>query len=126
MGTFKCACKMLKREKRQAISYGITVLFTVFVSFVFFNIINNDTLMDQTAAASGGSFSQVSVPLSSIIAFVVIIFCGLMIKYYICIGINDKQLLIWKQGNTMSVQVEAVGAFGMRTETRLLASLPAR
>ena len=54
------------------------------------------------------------------------IFCGLMIKYYICIGINDKQLLIWKQGNTMLVQVEAVGAFGMRTETRLLASLPAR
>ena len=40
--------------------------------------------------------------------------------------INDKQLLIWKQGNTMLVQVEAVGAFGMRTETRLLASLPAR
>ena len=39
MGTFKFACKMLKREKRQAISYGITVLFTVFVSFVFFNII---------------------------------------------------------------------------------------
>ena len=30
---------MLKREKKQAISYGITVLFTVFVSFVFFNII---------------------------------------------------------------------------------------
>lgn len=29
------------------------------------------------------------------------IFCRLMIKYYICIGINDKQLLIWKQGNTM-------------------------
>lgn len=81
MGTFKFACKMLKREKKQAISYGITVLFTVFVSFVFFNIINNDTLMDQTAAASGGSFSQVSVPLSSIIAFVVIIFCGLMMVY---------------------------------------------
>ena len=61
MGTFKFACKMLKREKRQAISYGVTVLFTVFVSFIFFNIINNDTLIDQTAAASGGSFSQVSV-----------------------------------------------------------------
>lgn len=81
MGTFKFACKMLKREKKQAISYGVTVLFTVFVSFVFFNIINNDYLMDQTAAASGGSFSQVSVPLSSIIAFVVIIFCGLMMVY---------------------------------------------
>ena len=39
MGTFKFACKMLKREKRQAISYGVTVLFTVFVSFIFFNII---------------------------------------------------------------------------------------
>lgn len=47
MGTFKFACKMLKREKKQAISYGITVLFTVFVSFVFFNIINNDTLMEH-------------------------------------------------------------------------------
>lgn len=58
MGTFKFACKMLKREKKQAISYGITVLFTVFVSFVFFNIINNDTLMDQTAAASGGFFHR--------------------------------------------------------------------
>ena len=81
MGTFKFACKMLKREKKQAISYDVTVLFTVFVSFVFFNIINNDYLMDQTAAASGGSFSQVSVPLSSIIAFVVIIFCGLMMVY---------------------------------------------
>lgn len=58
MGTFKFACKMLKREKKQAISYGVTVLFTVFVSFVFFNIINNDYLMDQTAAASGGSFHR--------------------------------------------------------------------
>lgn len=47
MGIFKFACKMLKREKKQAISYGITVLFTVFVSFAFFNIINNDALMDQ-------------------------------------------------------------------------------
>ena len=81
MGTFKFACKMLKREKRQAISYGITVLFTVFVSFVFFNIINNDALMDQTAAGSGGSFSQVSVPLSSIIGFVVLIFCGLLFVF---------------------------------------------
>ena len=34
MGTFKFSCKMLKREKKQAISYGITILFTVFVSFV--------------------------------------------------------------------------------------------
>lgn len=71
MGTFKFACKMLKREKKQAISYGITVHFLLSLyHLIFFNIINNDTLMDQTAAASGGSFSQVSVPLSSIIAFV--------------------------------------------------------
>lgn len=81
MGIFKFACKMLKREKKNAISYGITVLFTIIVSFVFFNIINNNALMDQTIAESGGSFSQVSVPLSSIIAFVVILFCGLMMVY---------------------------------------------
>lgn len=81
MGTFKFACKMLKREKKNAISYGLTVLFTLVVSFIFFNIMNNDSLMDQTAASSGGSFQQVSVPLSSIIAIVVILFCALMMMY---------------------------------------------
>lgn len=81
MGTFKFACKMLKKEKKKAISYGMTVLFTVFISFIFFNIMNNQSLMDQTAATSGGSFQQVSVPISSLIAFVVILFCGLMMMY---------------------------------------------
>ena len=103
MGTFKFACKMLKREKKQAISYGIPVLFTVFVSFVFFNIINNDTLMDQTAAASGGSFSQVSVPLSSIIAFVVIMFCGLMMVYansFFCIHKTKEFAILAMSGSS--------------------------
>lgn len=81
MGTFKFSMKMLKKEKKKGISYGLTVLFTVFVSFVFFNIMNNDALMDKTAATSGGTFQQVSVPLSSLIAFVVILFCGLMMMY---------------------------------------------
>lgn len=107
MGTFKFACKMLKREKRQAISYGVTVLFTVFVSFIFFNIINNDTLMDQTAAASGGSFSQVSVPLSSIIAFVVIIFCGLMMVYansFFCTHKTKEFAILAMSGSSFFIQ----------------------
>ena len=59
--------------------------------------------MDQTAAASGGSFSQVSVPLSSIIAFVVIMFCGLMMVYansFFCIHKTKEFAILAMSGSS--------------------------
>ena len=50
MGTFKFSMRMLVKDYKKSIFYGITLVFAVAVCFVFFNIINNADLADQTIA----------------------------------------------------------------------------
>ena len=40
MGTFKFSMRMLVKDYKKSIFYGITLVFAVAVCFVFFNIIN--------------------------------------------------------------------------------------
>lgn len=54
MGTFKFSMRMLVKDYKKSLFYGITLIFAVAVCFVFFNIINNTDLADQTIAKSGG------------------------------------------------------------------------
>ena len=41
MGTFKFSMRMLVKDYKKSLFYGITLIFAVAVCFVFFNIINN-------------------------------------------------------------------------------------
>ena len=57
--------KFLLINYEAVIFYGITLIFAVAVCFVFFNIINNPDLADQAIARSGGTWSDVQMPFSS-------------------------------------------------------------
>ena len=67
MGIFKFSMRMLVKDYKKSLFYGITLIFAVAVCFVFFNIINNPDLADQAIARSGGTWSDVQMPFSSVL-----------------------------------------------------------
>lgn len=77
MGTLRFSLKMLKREYQKSLIYTLTLCLTIAVTFLFFNIINNPYLIDK-ATFTGGTFS---LPFSSILSFLIILFCGFMIIF---------------------------------------------
>lgn len=81
MGTLKFSMKMLIRDYKKSLFYGLTLVFAVAVSFVFFNIINNTQLADQSVAVGGGTWQNVQMPFSSILSFLIICFCCFMIFF---------------------------------------------
>ena len=81
MGIFKFSMRMLVKDYKKSLFYGITLIFAVAVCFVFFNIINNPDLADQAIARSGGTWSDVQMPFSSVLSFLIICFCCFMIFF---------------------------------------------
>lgn len=81
MGTFKFSMTMLIKDYKKSLFYGITLVFAVAVSFIFFNIINNQDLADQMIASSGGTWQNVSMPFSSVLSFMIVCFCCFMIFF---------------------------------------------
>lgn len=81
MGTFKFSMTMLVKDYKKSLFYGITLVFAVAVSFVFFNIINNKDLADQMIASSGGTWQDVKMPFSSVLSFMIVCFCCFMIFF---------------------------------------------
>lgn len=81
MGTLRFSMTMLIRDYRKSIFYGMTLVFAVAVSFVFFNIINNKDLVDQMVASSGGTWHEVKMPFSSVLSFLIVCFCCFMIFF---------------------------------------------
>ena len=81
MGTFRFSMRMLVKDYKKSLFYGITLIFAVAVCFVFFNIINNPDLADQTIAKSGGTWNDVQMPFSSVLSFLIICFCCFMIFF---------------------------------------------
>ncbi|MGN1183228.1 MAG: ABC transporter permease [Faecalibacillus sp.] len=81
MGTFKFSMKMLIRDYKKSLFYGLTLVFAVAICFVFFNIINNEHLADQTIMTSGATWQNVQVPFSTTLSFMVICFCCFMIFF---------------------------------------------
>jgi len=79
MGIIKFALKMLVKDKRKSIAFTMTMFFTVVTAFIFFNIINNPYLSDNTASTGGASFDEVSVPLATLISFGIILFSCFML-----------------------------------------------
>ena len=81
MGTFRFSMRMLVKDYKKSLFYGITLIFAVAVCFVFFNIINNPDLADQAIARSGGTWNDVQMPFSSVLSFLIICFCCFMIFF---------------------------------------------
>ena len=81
MGNFKFALSMLVKESKKSFFYGITLVFTIAVTFIFFNIINNDYLKNQGIVSGGATWKQVQVPFSTSLSFLIIIFCCFMIFF---------------------------------------------
>lgn len=81
MGTLKFSMKMLVKDYKKNLFYGLTLIFAVAVCFIFCNIINNEYLVDQAIASGGGTWSDVEMPFSSVLSFLIIGFCCFMIFF---------------------------------------------
>lgn len=92
MGNFKFALMMLIRDYKKTIFYALTMVLTIAVSFVFFNIINNDLLIDHSPITIGGG-GAVIVPFSTMLSFLIIMFCCFMLffanDFYVSRKTND-------------------------------------
>ncbi len=81
MGVFLFSLKMLRKEYKKAIVYAMTLMFTVAVCFIFFDIMSNSLLASNEAVRGGSSWQQMYVPVSTLLAFLVILFCCAMIIF---------------------------------------------
>ena len=81
MGTLRFSLTMLVKNYKKSLFYGITLVFAVAVSFVFFNIINNKDLADQTIATSGATWQDVRMPFTAVLSFMIVCFCCFMIFF---------------------------------------------
>ncbi|MEG0366035.1 MAG: FtsX-like permease family protein [Coprobacillus sp.] len=77
MGTLRFSMHMLKKEYQKSLIYTLTLCLTISVTFLFFNIIDNPYLFEETTFTKQG----LSLPFSSILSFLVIVFCGFMIIF---------------------------------------------
>lgn len=81
MGAFLFSMKMLKKEYKKTFMYAFTLMFTIAACLIFFNIMANETLVVNETVRGGGNWVQVSVPLTTGLAFLIIIFCSAMIIF---------------------------------------------
>ena len=81
MGNFKFAMTLLVKEYKKSAFYALTMVFSIAVCFIFFNIMNNDLLADPGAVVGGATWNQVNVPLSTTLSFIIICFCCFMIFF---------------------------------------------
>lgn len=104
MGTLKFAIKMLKKEYKKSLVYTLTLCLTIAVTFLFFNIIDNQYLVTE---ADISSLQQVNIPFSSILSFIIIVFCGFMIIFasHFYISRKTKEIAIMEMSGTSFIGV---------------------
>ena len=81
MGVFLFSIKMLKKEYKKAMIYAFTMMFTIMACFIFFNIMANQLLASSEIVRGGHSWQETYVPITTMLAFLVIIFCCAMIIF---------------------------------------------
>lgn len=124
MGTLKFALTMLRKEADRSLAYILTLMMTVMVSFVFFNIINNQELASRTVARGGMSFQEVTMPISSIIAFLVILFCCFMVGILNSLYLSYKTTQIGVMGISGSSMMKTVFYLFIQLLVMSLIALP--
>ncbi|MCD7894000.1 MAG: ABC transporter permease [Erysipelotrichaceae bacterium] len=80
MGTLKFSLHMLKTEYKKSVVYTITLMLTIAVTYIFFNIIDNPYLMEDTQMLQSDAITS-AIPFSTTLAFVIICFCAFMILF---------------------------------------------
>lgn len=106
MGTWKFSMHMMKKEYKKSLVYTLTLCLTIAVTFLFFNIIDNQHLLSQDDAVAW-STQGVDIPFSSLLAFLVIIFCAFMIifanNFYLSRKTKEIAIMTMSGSNFMSI-----------------------
>jgi len=79
MGNFKFSMKMLKKEYKKSTVYTLTLALVTAATFLFFNIIDNTHLMD--APQQTAQWFYTTMPFSTMLSFLIIVFCAFMIIF---------------------------------------------
>ena len=76
MGNLKFSVMMLRKEYKQSLIYTLTLALTIAVTFLFFNIIDNRYLMENSVLND-----VLTLPFSTTLSFIIILFCAFMIIF---------------------------------------------
>lgn len=79
MGNFQFSMKMLKKEYKKSMVYTLTLALVTTVTFLFFDIIDNPHLMDSPQQIAQWFYTQ--MPFSTMLSFLIIVFCAFMIVF---------------------------------------------
>ncbi len=79
MSHFKFSMEMLKKEYKKSLVYIITLSLVTAITFLFFNIIDNPHLSSVPQEVSQWYYTQ--MPFSTMLSFLIIVFCAFMIVF---------------------------------------------
>lgn len=82
MGVFSFSLKMLRKEYKKSLIYMLTLLFTISVCFIFFDLMDNQLIIGhEVVKGSAASWAEMSIPISTVLPFLIIMFCCAMIVF---------------------------------------------
>lgn len=79
MGNFRFSMKMLKKEYKKSFVYTLTLSLVTAVTLLFFNIIDNPHLMNAPQQTTQWAYTK--IPFSTMLSFLIILFCAFMIIF---------------------------------------------
>ena len=79
MKVFSLATLTLKRNKKQYMIYGLTLIFAIVIHLIFSEFINNPYLIEADRARRIDDPLGADIPLSMGLPFLIILFCWFMI-----------------------------------------------
>ena len=90
MKVFSLATLTLKRNKKQYMIYGLTLIFAIVIHLIFSEFINNPYLIEADRARGIDDPLGADIPLSMGLPFLIILFCWFMIIYASQYNFNKK------------------------------------
>ena len=90
MKVFSLATLTLKRNKKQYMIYGLTLIFAIVIHLIFSEFINNPYLIEVDRARGIDDPNGADLPLSMGLPFLIILFCWFMIIYASQYNFNKK------------------------------------
>ena len=90
MKVFSLATLTLKRNKKQYMIYGLTLIFAIVIHLIFSEFINNPYLIEEDRARGIDDPLGADIPLSMGLPFLIILFCWFMIIYASQYNFNKK------------------------------------
>lgn len=90
MKVFSLATLTLKRNRKQYIIYGLTLIFAIVIHLIFSEFINNPYLIETDRARGIDAPNGAGLPLSMGLPFLIILFCWFMIIYASQYFLNKK------------------------------------